>query len=78
MKVRMSEHYQDSTCHLYPDKEYEVDGSLGEFLLKHRKAVKVEPAPTFKHLDVEPQFEQAEPPPQPQEFRNRRGGRRAS
>lgn len=75
MIVVMKEHYQDAKLHLYPEKQYEVDAVLGEWLIKHRKAVKIE---TPKYLEVEPQFEQPEPPqPQPQEFRNRRSGRRA-
>lgn len=78
MKVFMQEHYQDAKVHLYPDKEYEVDSVLGEWLLKHRKAVKVEPVLEARHLSVEPQFEQAEEPPKPQEFKNRKAGRRQS
>lgn len=47
---------------LEPGQAYEVDDSLGAFLLKSRKA---EAQPDYRHLDVEPQFEQAEEPPRP-------------
>ena len=60
MKIRMNQHYQDSQRHLLPNEEYEVDAALGDMLLKHRKAVLV---PDMRHLNVEPQFEQAEEPP---------------
>ena len=74
MKVKLLEHYQDAKQHLYPDKEYDVDATLGEWLLKNRKAVAVVDAPTFKHLEVEPQFEQAEEMPKPKSYRNRQRG----
>lgn len=73
MIVLMTEHYQEDKLHLYPEKQYEVSEKLGEWLLKHRKALKIE---TPKYMEVEPQFEQAEPP-KPQEFKNRKSGRRA-
>lgn len=73
MKIKMSEYFQgrgvsalllprrNRVSVLEPGQEYEVDDSLAEFLLKARKA---EVAQDFRHLDVEPQFEQAEVPPQ--------------
>lgn len=64
MIVLMKEHYQDASMHLYPEQQYEVGSVLGEWLVKNKKAVKIEsPAPSDRHLNVEPQFEQAETPP---------------
>jgi hypothetical protein len=63
MKIKLLEHFQDSSVHFSPGQEVEVDDALGAYLLEHRKAVKVEPQTRqAKHLDVEPQFEQAEEP----------------
>lgn len=73
MKVKLLEHYQDSKQHLYPDKEYDVERVLGEWLIKNRKAVEIS---DVRHLNIEPQFEQAEEPPKPT-ARNRSRGREA-
>ena len=77
MKVLLKQHYQDARCHLYPDKQYEVADDLGAFLVKNRMAEKIEEQPIIieKHLEVEPQFEQAEEPPQPVEKPARRARR---
>jgi hypothetical protein len=56
----MNQHYQDARMHLFPDTEYEVDAVLGLMLVKQRKAAAVA---DVRHLNVEPQFEQAEEPP---------------
>ncbi len=58
MIVKMKEYYQDAKHSLIKDAECEVDAKLGEWLIANRKAVIV-----VKHLEVEPQFEQAEEPP---------------
>ena len=58
MIVKMKEHYQDARVHFAPDQEVEVDDNLGRWLVENRKAL-----PVVKHLEVEPQFEQAEEPP---------------
>lgn len=58
MIVKMKQHFQDARMHLEPNKDYEVDAVLGNWLVDNKKAVIV-----VKHLDVEPQFEQAEEPP---------------
>ena len=42
MKVKLLEHYQDSTHILHPDQEVEVDDALGAWLVEHRKAVALE------------------------------------
>ena len=59
MIVKMREHYQDALVHFAPGQEVEVDEKLGKWLVDNRKAL-----PVVKHLEVEPQFEQAEEPPQ--------------
>lgn len=41
MKVKMLEHYKDSTCTLIQGDEVEVSGKLGAWLLEHRKAEKI-------------------------------------
>ena len=74
MKVKMTEHYQDARTSLAPGNEYDVDAALGAWLVAHRKAIKLEvvaAAPMPRHLDVEPQFEQAEEPPKPEPKRKR-------
>ena len=63
MKVKLLEHYQDSNIHLYPEQVAEVDDALGAFLLQHNKAEAIHEKKEARHLDVEPQFEQAEEPP---------------
>jgi len=60
MKILMNQHYQDASKHLLPDTEYEVDAAFGLMLVKQRKAVEVV---DVRHLEIEPQFEQAEEPP---------------
>jgi hypothetical protein len=60
MKVKMIEHYQDRDVTLFPDQEADVSAALGAWLIEHRKAQAVIDA---RHLNVEPQFEQAEEPP---------------
>jgi elongation factor P hydroxylase len=68
MKVKLTEHYNDARYAFAPGQEVDVSHELGTWLVEHRKAVKLEvaaPAPEYRHLDVEPQFEQAEVPPQP-------------
>lgn len=69
MKIKMREHYQDANIHLAPGQVAEVGNVLGQWLLDNRKAEAVVDA---RHLDVEPQFEQAEEPPQPPTFRKSR------
>lgn len=64
MKVKMREHYQDARQHLAPGQVVSVDEVLGRWLLDNRKAEAVQNE--ARHLDVEPQFEQAEEPPKPQ------------
>ena len=46
--------------HLFPDTEYEVDDQLAMLLIQHRKAIAIA---DVRHLNIEPQFEQAEEPP---------------
>ena len=58
MIVRLLEYYQDAQNHFAPEQEVEVDEVLGAYLVVHKKAVQV-----VKHLEIEPQFEQAEEPP---------------
>jgi hypothetical protein len=77
MKVKLLEHYNDARYAFAPGQEVDVSHELGTWLVEHRKAVKLEektindvefiarPAHEARHLDVEPQFEQAEVPPQP-------------
>lgn len=77
MKVKMIEHYQDAQQHLAPDQVVEVGDELGAWLLEHRKAQAVEEVKRARHLDVEPQFEQAEQPPQPQQFEKPKRSRRS-
>ena len=62
----MLEHYNDRTNHFSEGQVVEVDKNLADFLLNHRKAVEVTQKEA-RHLDVEPQFEQAEAPPEPEE-----------
>ena len=81
MKVKMKEHYQDARVHYSPNQVVEVDKNLGTWLVDNRKAEEVieqhygaQPEPQERHdeelyprhMDVEPQFEQEEPP-QPKE-----------
>ena len=74
MKVTMREYYQDARMVLEPGKVYDVDSQLGAWLVRHYKATEVITEKNFlepvtldtqdaRHLDVEPQFEQAEEPP---------------
>lgn len=77
MKVKMIEHYQDAQQHLAPEQVVEVDDALGAWLLEHRKAQQVDEPKPVRHLENEPQFEQAEEPPQPQQFEKPRRGRRS-
>lgn len=72
MKIKMREHFREANIHFAPEQVIEVDDALGAWLVEHRKAVRVEEA---RHLDVEPQFEQAEEPPQA--FRNPKRARGA-
>jgi hypothetical protein len=69
MKVTMREYYQDARQVLQLGSVYEVSDELGAWLVEHRKAEAVQPevnaVPEARHLDVEPQFEAAEEPPQP-------------
>lgn len=73
MKLKMKEHYRDAQVVFAPDQIVEVGEVLGAYLLQHNKAERVTPS----HFDVESQFEQAEEPPQPQQFRKPRSGRGA-
>ena len=61
MKVKMLEHFREKNVHYQPDQEVEVSPKVAAYLLEHRKAVEVS-KPASRH-DVEPQFENAEPPP---------------
>jgi hypothetical protein len=68
MKVKMLEHYQDARTTLALGQEADVDGTLGTWLVEHRKAVEViSVAASFDQKyavhDVEPQFENANVPP---------------
>lgn len=65
MKVKMTEHYQDAKVHYHPEQVVEVDKALGSWLVEHRKAVELAEPKPVKHIEVEPQFEQAEEPPAP-------------
>ena len=68
MKVKLFEYYNDARHSFTPGQEVDVSHELGAWLVEHRKAVKLEviaPEPDYRHLNVEPQFEQAEVPPQP-------------
>jgi hypothetical protein len=64
MKVKMKEFYRDSQ-HAFPPEqvvdETMADDELLAWLVEHNKAVEVNESP--RHLNVEPQFEQAEEPP---------------
>lgn len=62
MKVKMLEYYQDAQVIFEPGQVVDVGIELGSYLLKHRKA-EVAEVVEARHLDVEPQFEQAEEPP---------------
>lgn len=75
MKVKMREHYQDAQRHFAPGQVVGVDDVLGRWLVDNRKAEAVQDE--ARHLDVEPQFEQAEEPPQPKTFRNPKRARGA-
>lgn len=66
MKITMLEYYRDAQNYFEPLQVVDVDASLGEWLVEHHKAVEVIAAPASR-LDVEPQFEQAEEPPQAEE-----------
>jgi len=68
MKVKLKEHYQDAHVHYQPGQVVDVADTLGAWLLEHRKAEAVPTPAAVRHLDVEPQFEQAEEPPAPQKF----------
>ena len=67
VKMKPKQHYQDAQVHLEPEKEYEVGVALGQWLIDNKKAVII-----IKHLDVEPQFEQAEIPPKPVEVKSKK------
>lgn len=67
----MLEYYQDAQVYFEQGQVVDVGIELGSYLLKHRKAEVVDVAQP-RHLDVEPQFEQAEEPPQPREHKGRR------
>lgn len=60
MKVLMKEFYKDKSVTLAKGQTVEVSAELGAWLLQHRKAEQVHDT---RHLDVEPQFEQAKTPP---------------
>lgn len=77
MIVKMKLHYQDAHVHYSPNQEVEVGTTLGNWLIANKMAVAVEQV-VAKYLNVEPQFEQAEEPPQPKEFKNAKRGRRQS
>lgn len=77
MKIKMLEHYQDKNIHLALGQEVEVEANLGAWLVEYNKAVAL---PDARHLDAEPQFEQAEEPPKQAETfgaPKKRGGRHA-
>jgi hypothetical protein len=77
MKVKMIEHYQDARQHLAPEQVVEVDDELGAWLVEHRKAQAVGEVKQARHLDLEPQFEQAEEPPKPPQFEKPKRSRRS-
>lgn len=64
--MKMKEHYQDAQVHYQPKQVVDVGAALGAWLIEHRKAEPVEEVREARHLDVEPQFEQAEEPPKPE------------
>lgn len=78
MKIQMFEYYQDASINLHPDQIAEVNDELAAWLIEHRKAKAVQEAKPARHLDVEPQFEQAEEPPKSQRLerpKSRRGAK---
>lgn len=78
MKVKLLEHYRDAKVHYRPEQVVDVSKDFGEWLLEHHKAQQVqEPVREARHLDVEPQFEQAEEPPKPTRLENRKRSRGA-
>lgn len=79
MKVQMTEWYQDAKIVLKPEQVADVDAQLAGWLLANHKAVAVNDPVTEQGgiHDVEPQFENANVPPQPQKFEKPQRSRRA-
>lgn len=73
MKIKLKEHYRDAHVYFAAGQVVDASDTLAKWLLENKKAIPfIEEA---RHLDVEPQFEQAEEPPQTKSLKPRKRGR---